>query len=289
GGVQAWMYVSTLPCGDASTTALAINQPVEMAELKALSPMPTPEKGTTARGRDNYNALGWLRTKPARADAPPTISHACSDKLALWSLVGFQGALLVQLMDPIFFNGIVFGDVVGQFSESDVARVAEDCQRALITRLQPLPERVQSPPEMRILFTQVSFPHARSQIPALNVVSDPESHAWIAPNGPGNHGTSETIVNGFRRGVGPKRQNIPKFQPLTCKASTMRLHLDARNTLGFSQLRSMTYYQLKRTEEAKEYRAAKAALRSEGASLQGWLVSGQEWESFEVDKIDRLV
>lgn len=50
--------------GDASTTALAINQPAEMASLKALSPMPTPEKGTTARGRDNYNALGWLRTKP---------------------------------------------------------------------------------------------------------------------------------------------------------------------------------------------------------------------------------
>jgi hypothetical protein len=50
--------------GDASITALAINQPAEMAELKALSPMPEPEKGTTARGRDNYNALGWLRTKP---------------------------------------------------------------------------------------------------------------------------------------------------------------------------------------------------------------------------------
>ncbi|KAG8753332.1 hypothetical protein FRC12_011576 [Ceratobasidium sp. 428] len=125
--VEVWMYVSTLPCGDASTTALAINQPTEMAELKALSPMPTPEKGTTARGRDNYNALGWLRTKPARADAPPTISHACSDKLALWSLVGFQGALLVQLTGPIFLSGVVFGDALGQFSDSDVGHVAEDC------------------------------------------------------------------------------------------------------------------------------------------------------------------
>lgn len=127
-----------------------------MAELKALAPMPTPEKGTTARGRDNYNALGWLRTKPgeflsydmscyytdlclARADAPPTISHACSDKLAVWSLVGFQGALLFQLMGSMFFSGIVLGDVFGQFSESDVERVVEDCRRALVDRLRPLP------------------------------------------------------------------------------------------------------------------------------------------------------
>lgn len=42
----------------------------------------------------------------------------------------------------------------------------------------------------------------------------------------------------------------------------------------------MTYYQLKRTEETKEYQETKSALRSEGAPLQGWLVSGQEWEEF---------
>ncbi|KAG8684012.1 hypothetical protein FRC09_015662 [Ceratobasidium sp. 395] len=223
--------------GDASTTALAINQPTEMAELKALTPMPTPEKGTTARGRDNYNALGWLRTKPARADAPPTISHACSDKLALWSLVGFQGALLVQLTGPIFFNGVVIGDVLGQFSDSDVGHVIEDCQRALVSRLWPLPEGIGCPLEPRILFTQVPFSHARSQNPALNVVSDPESHVWVASNDPEECGVSETIVNGFRRGVGPKRQNNPRFWPSTCKASMMRLYLEIRSALKLPQLR----------------------------------------------------
>ncbi|KAG9127862.1 hypothetical protein FRC07_008308 [Ceratobasidium sp. 392] len=285
-GVRVWMYVSTLPCGDASTTALAINQPVEMAELKALSPMPTPEKGTTARGRDNYNALGWLRTKPARADAPPTISHACSDKIALWSLVGFQGALLFQLMGPIFLTGVVLGDVLDQFSESDMGRVIGDCQRALVSRLRPLPERIETPPELRILFARTPFPHARSQNPASNVVSDPESHIWMAPNGPNTPSTSETLVNGFRRGVGPKRQNNPKFQPLTCKMSMMRLHLDTRNALGLTLSQSMTYYQLKRTEEAEKYQVSKTVLRSEDAPLQGWLVSGREWEAFEIDKID---
>ncbi|EUC66686.1 tRNA-specific adenosine deaminase, partial [Rhizoctonia solani AG-3 Rhs1AP] len=173
-GVELWMYVSTLPCGDASTSALAINQPAEMAALKTVSPMPQPEKGTTARGRDNYNALGWLRTKPARADAPPTSSHSCSDKIALWSLVGFQGALLYQLVGPLFFSGLVIGDVLGQFSDADVEKIVGDCQRALVERLRPLPDGIQVSHELRILFTSIPFPHARSQIPESNAVSDPE-------------------------------------------------------------------------------------------------------------------
>ncbi|KAJ1311298.1 hypothetical protein OPQ81_009795 [Rhizoctonia solani] len=279
-GVGVWMYISTLPCGDASTSALAINQPAEMAALKAISPMPQPEKGTTARGRDNYNALGWLRTKPARADAPPTISHSCSDKIALWSLLGFQGALLYQFMGALYFSGLVIGDVLGQFSDAEVERVLGDCRRALVDRLRPLPGDIQVPHELRILFTNLPFPHARSQIPESNVVSDPESHIWIGPS-KSNPSTSETIVNGFRRGVGPKRYYHPRFQPLLCKASLMRLHLIACKALGETEYQSSTYYQLKRHNRAEAYQAAKSALRSPGAPLEGWLISGQEWEDFE--------
>ncbi|KAF8760944.1 Adenosine-deaminase (editase) domain [Rhizoctonia solani] len=199
-GTQVWLYISTLPCGDASTSALAINQPVEMATLKAISPMPQPERGTTARGRDNYNALGWLRTKPARADAPPTISHSCSDKIALWSLVGFQGALLYQLMGPLFFSGLVIGDVLGQFSDSEVDRV----RRIASVRLLIVCAHCLVVHELRIVFTRVLFPHTRSQIVAPNAVSDPESHIWIGPS-TNNPDAWETIVNGFRRGIGPKR------------------------------------------------------------------------------------
>ncbi|CUA76839.1 tRNA-specific adenosine deaminase 1 [Rhizoctonia solani] len=266
--------------GDASTSALAINQPAEMAALKAISPMPRPEKGTTARGRDNYNALGWLRTKPARADAPPTISHSCSDKIALWSLVGFQGALLYQLMGPLFFSGLVIGDVLGQFSDTDVDRVRGDCRRALVERLRPLPDGVQVPYELQIAFTSVPFPHARSQIPESNVVSDPESHIWIGPSG-SSQSISETTVNGFRRGVGPKRYQTPRFQPALCKASLMRLHLNSCGLIGETELPSGTYYQLKRHNHAEKYEATKSVLRSPGAPLEGWIVSGQEWENFE--------
>ncbi|QRW19197.1 hypothetical protein RhiXN_00603 [Rhizoctonia solani] len=271
--------------GDASTSALAINQPVEMATLKAISPMPQPERGTTARGRDNYNALGWLRTKPARADAPPTISHSCSDKIALWSLVGFQGALLYQLMGPLFFSGLVIGDVLGQFSDSEVDRVREDCQRAFVDRLRPLPDGIQVVHELRIVFTRVLFPHTRSQIVAPNAVSDPESHIWIGPS-TNNPDAWETIVNGFRRGIGPKRYQTPRFQPLLCKASFMRLHIICCKVLGEIDYYTTTYYQMKRCGCAEKYQFAKSVLRSSGAPLEGWLVSGQEWEDFEANKMD---
>ncbi|KAH7344863.1 adenosine deaminase/editase [Rhizoctonia solani] len=284
-GVEVWMYISTLPCGDASTTALAINQPAEMAALKTISPMPRPEKGTTARGRDNYNALGWLRTKPGRADAPPTISHSCSDKIALWSLVGFQGALLYQLVGALFFSGLVIGDVLGQFSDVDMERVVGDCQRALVDRLRPLPDDVQIPHELLILFTSVSFPHARSQIPESNVVSDPESHIWVGPSQSGLS-ASETIVNGFRRGVGPKRYQDTRFQPLICKASFMRLHLNLCELIGKAESQFTMYYELKHHSRAEKYQVAKSALRVPGAPLEGWLISGQEWEDFEADKMD---
>ncbi|CAE7229976.1 unnamed protein product [Rhizoctonia solani] len=212
------------------------------------------------------------------------MSHSCSDKIALWSLVGFQGALLYQLVGPLFFSGLVIGDVLGQFSDTDVERVVGDCRRAFVDRLRPLPGGIQVPHELRILFTNVLFPHARSQIPESNVVSDPESHIWV---GPSKHSpsVSETIVNGFRRGIGPKRYQNPRFQPIVCKASLMRLYLNSCESRE-AEHQSATYYQLKHHSRAEKYQATKSVLRSPGAPLAGWLVGGQEWENFEVKKMD---
>lgn len=85
------------------------------------------------RGRVSYSSFSCLRTKPGRADSPPTTSHSCSDKLAVWSLLGLQGALLSQLgMQRIPIDALVIGGVPKEHRE----RVGEEAGRAVGGRLE---------------------------------------------------------------------------------------------------------------------------------------------------------
>lgn len=150
-GIRVFLYISTPPCkinyfgykdrysslfkgGDASTRFLACSQDQRMAALKDSTVYPVLPRNSTSRGRDNYSLYGVLRTKPGRADAPPTGSMSCSDKIAVWNVVGMQGALASRVLKPIYISGIVIGDVAD--SMQDI--VQEDCDRAIWGRLRNL-------------------------------------------------------------------------------------------------------------------------------------------------------
>lgn len=138
--VELRMYISTVPCGDASTRFLAAFQDPDIASLKdapSSSPAVLPEGSGTARGRDNYHLFNVLRTKPGRADSPPTLSLSCSDKIASWAWLGFQGSLLAKLFNKgIYVQKLIIGEVLSTGDTSLVKDVAEDCKRALGGRLQ---------------------------------------------------------------------------------------------------------------------------------------------------------
>jgi tRNA-specific adenosine deaminase 1 len=102
------MYCSEAPCGDASMELVMDAQedatpwtspPPTISAVPSDSNLTTETTISALRGRSNFSALGLVRLKPSRPDAPPTLSKSCTDKLALCqgtSLLSSVSSLLIH-------------------------------------------------------------------------------------------------------------------------------------------------------------------------------------------------
>ncbi|KAF8914132.1 hypothetical protein CPB84DRAFT_1721009 [Gymnopilus junonius] len=272
-GVQLNLYVSTLPCGDASMRYLAGLQDEGMATLKNFDIFPNLDPTATSRGRDNYSRLGALRTKPGRADSPPTLCMSCSDKIARWNALGIQGALSSRFLSPLYIGTMIIGEVPPDME----GVVREDCERAFWKRLDDLADHF-SVHHPTLHFTNLPFVHSRSALGSSTSCN--ESLCWTADSR-----SFEVIINGLKRGVSPKDRYREKSRPRLSKIALFNLYKDVLHSFGDSLSSStsatQTYLQVKLA--SKDYQTAKNRLIGKDGPFSGWVPTGIQWQIFNIN------
>ncbi|PPQ68774.1 hypothetical protein CVT24_007716 [Panaeolus cyanescens] len=277
-GVQLGFYVSTLPCGDASMRYLASTQDEEMAALKNSTVFPTLDPMAASRGRDNYARMGVLRTKPGRADSPPTLCMSCSDKIARWNVLGIQGALGAPFFaNPLYIDVIIVGDVPQHMLDA----VREDCQRAFFGRVKglcnlPSGHRTHQP---QIHFTEHPFIHSQTKLQMGSTCV--ESLCWNA-----NMACPEILINGLKRGVSPKHRYRDKARPFISRIALLNLYdsvLRADSTKNGLSAED-TYYDVKQTDLV--YQQARNRLLGSEGPFSGWVLTGKCWQNFNKEGVE---
>ncbi|CCF60351.1 hypothetical protein KAFR_0J02870 [Kazachstania africana CBS 2517] len=107
------LYVSRLPCGDASMDHLedASELDIEMSEDDRLQYI-DPGKSKILRGRMNFKRKGAVRTKPGRLDSDITLSKSCSDKLCIKQITSALNSLTWELMEtPVYLKYLVIPEL----------------------------------------------------------------------------------------------------------------------------------------------------------------------------------
>ncbi|KAH0427486.1 hypothetical protein CcaCcLH18_09654 [Colletotrichum camelliae] len=280
--VTLHMYCSEAPCGDASME-------LTMAAQEDASPwdMPAPEEAaaagagttTTLPGRAYFSRLGVVRRKPARGDAPPTMSKSCSDKIALKQCTSLLSSLTSLLIYPgnAYLSSLILPGT--QYS-------AAGCERAFSVRgrMASLNDRVWpggyrfAPFEVRTTEREFAFSRREVKARAEKIAASNLAAAWTA--GGLDEGTMGGMLQG-RKAFDARGASAVSRRRMWEEVAAVAGELGDDGEDLRRALAGVTYADVKGSEILAARREVKIEARRE--ALAGWVANVGD-DDFELPK-----
>ncbi|KAH7336247.1 adenosine deaminase/editase [Rhexocercosporidium sp. MPI-PUGE-AT-0058] len=277
-GINLHMYCSEAPCGDASME-------LTMAAQDDATPWDLPSKIDTSgdlshaepgvlHGRGYFSALGSVRRKPSRPDAPPSLSKSCSDKISLKQSTSLLSSVSSLLISPknIYIHSLVLPS--SQHSSVACTRAFSDSGRLSSLKGRQWEGGYSFSP-FSIVTTDKEFTSSRRQSLGMGEKIIPSNIAtWWTPN------HTETMIGGSLQG---RKQFSVKGASRVCKRRSWKLAIEIAKVASIQlpkvekALDVNTYALLKQSLSLLQRRIVKADVRA--GALKGWVRNegGEDW------------
>ncbi|KAL8387353.1 hypothetical protein RB595_009966 [Gaeumannomyces hyphopodioides] len=289
--VSLHMYCSEAPCGDASMElVMATQEDSTPWEVPCGSGSSSPAEGSSdLPGRAYFSRLGVVRRKPARGDAPQTLSKSCSDKLAMSQCASLLSSLTSLLVSPrgVYLRTLVLPE--SQHSEEGCRRSfsADGRMRDVAAAAaghhhhhRPWPGGYGFHPfDVRATSPGVDFDFsrrraaARTPLGSAGIAPSPQAMAW------NRAGLEEGVMAGVQQG---RKQTDPKGASVLCRAGMWGRALSVASSaalLGAGAVavrkvlsEAAIYKELKQSELIQSRAHVKEQVKATG--LRGWVSSG---------------